>query len=239
MDEVGVVGRLAARLGAAPAVRDVLGVAGRVVLRREQVREAARARLDEQDLRPGCDRVGPLDVERDLERPARVPARVARTAVLVDLGEAAVRGGAGGQPELAREGVQVALGVRVVVGVDDRDRLPGACCGTGREAVDRLDRRRVEPARRRARERVAAAVGHDELVAVRISHRRVRADGAVARVPVCTLGSERGQRNQHDRPGQHGEEKTTSHQAPPATRPPDTTRLTVDGGCAAGNPWRE
>ena len=57
-------------------------------------------------------------------RPARVRGRQrARGSVLVDLAEAAVGGRARRQPELAAIGREVALGVGIVVGVDDRHRL--------------------------------------------------------------------------------------------------------------------
>src|SRR5207302_1776298 len=97
------VGGLTGRFAAAPAVRDVLRVGLRVVLGGEEVREAVRRRFDEKDLRARRDGVSPLDVQRDLEGPALVGARVARAAGLIDLLEAAVRGRAGRKAEGAAE----------------------------------------------------------------------------------------------------------------------------------------
>src|SRR5439155_10098967 len=106
---------------------------------------------------PGArrDRVRPLDVERDLERPTGVLAWIGAAAALVDLRETAVCGYAGREAELGAEDVEVALGRRVVIGVDDCDRLAGARRGGGREVVDRLDRRGRQARRRRARVRIA------------------------------------------------------------------------------------
>ena len=67
-----------------------------------------------------------VEIERDLELPAGVDRRrVAGAAALVVLREAAVRRCARREAELGTVCSQVGLGVRVVVRVDDRDRLAG------------------------------------------------------------------------------------------------------------------
>src|SRR5262249_23428241 len=89
--EIGVERVLADELVAAPRVRDDVGAGGDgLVLGREQVAEGVRARLYEQDVAVLTDLVRDLDVEGDLEGPARITRRVAGAAVLVDLAEAAV-----------------------------------------------------------------------------------------------------------------------------------------------------
>jgi hypothetical protein len=116
--------------------------------------------LRQHDVTGLADRVGALDVQRDLEAPAggffgrfgfgfaagargfefadRLRKRqVAGFAELVDLFEAAVRGRARGQREDFVEGAKVGFGGRVVVGVHDRDRLGGG--GTGRKRVDAVE----------------------------------------------------------------------------------------------------
>src|SRR5262249_19158766 len=89
--EVAVVrrARLGGDLACAPRVRDQGRVRGRVVLGGEEVGEAVRVRLDQQDpaLRTHC--VGRVEVERDLESPAGVARRRRGAAGLVDLAEAA------------------------------------------------------------------------------------------------------------------------------------------------------
>ena len=100
----------------------------------------------------------PLHVERLLELPTarRIAGRITRPAGLVDTADRR-----GGQPELGVERVQVGLDVRVVVGIDDGDRLAAA---VARDAIESdvvksiclLDlRRRVRPGGRAA----AAAKG--------------------------------------------------------------------------------
>src|SRR5581483_12413548 len=104
----------------------VLRVRLGVVYSCQQIGEAIAIGFDEQDLRTGSDGVRPFDVERNLQRPAAIRARVARAAALVDLLEAAVGRGAGGQAILLAEDVEVTLDRRVVVGIDDGDGLAGA-----------------------------------------------------------------------------------------------------------------
>ena len=133
---------------ATPTVRHVLRVSGRVLLGGQQIAEAGRVRFDQQNLGARRDGVRPLDVEADLERPPRVNTRIRRTTGLVDLREATIPSGAGGKPVLAAEAAQVALSGRIIIGVDDRDRLPGTGRRVRREPVDRLHRRRRQPRRR-------------------------------------------------------------------------------------------
>ena len=147
LNEVAVEGRLAAELAPAPTVGHVLGVRLGVVLAGQQVAEAARPRLDQQDLRPRGDRVRPLDVEADLERPAGIRGRVAGAAGLVHLLEATAGRRARGQAVLAAERGQVGLGRWIVVGIDDRDRLAGPRRQRGGETVGQLDHRGREPLR--------------------------------------------------------------------------------------------
>ena len=54
--------------------------------------------------------MGPLDVQADFERPARVRLWVPGRAGLADLREAAVRGRARGQTELAAEDCEIRFG---------------------------------------------------------------------------------------------------------------------------------
>src|SRR5205085_883240 len=70
--------RLAVELGCAPAVANHGGARLRsVVDRSEEVVEGVRLCLDEKDAGLRCDGVRPLDVERDLQRPAGVAPRLA------------------------------------------------------------------------------------------------------------------------------------------------------------------
>ena len=80
--------------------------------------------LDQEDVRPGRQGVGPLDVERDLDPPPPSPAFAGRFDEPF-CGHDPERRRVG-QAELLVEGVEVGLDVRLVVGVDDRDRLPRA-----------------------------------------------------------------------------------------------------------------
>src|SRR5581483_5952019 len=124
-----------------------------------------------------------LDVERDLERPARARCRVRRAAGLVDLAEAAVGGRARRQAVLAREGAEVALDVRVVVRVDDPDRL--RVRRVRRQVVAGVEAGGGDGAGRRGRrrERPPARVGDDGCVAARDVRDRKRADARDPRAP--------------------------------------------------------
>src|SRR5262249_51287260 len=95
------VARLTEELAAAVAVADRVR-AQRVSLVgcRAEVGEAVRVGLDEQDLAVRTDCGGHLDVELDLLAPARVGSWRRRSAPLIDLVEAAVRGRARRQPAL-------------------------------------------------------------------------------------------------------------------------------------------
>ena len=135
--------RLSVEFGGAPAVADDAraGLCG-VVDRREEVVEGVRLRLDEQDARLRRHCVRPLDVERDLQRPATIEAREPRAAGLVHLPKAAVGGGTRRQPELRAERIQVLFDVRMVEGVDNRNGLPCAGVGVRRKTVGCPDLRR-------------------------------------------------------------------------------------------------
>ena len=122
-----VVRRLARELAAAPAHRHDIRMGRRVVDGGEQVAITGGAGLDQHDARPGRHGVRPLHVERLLELPTarRIAGRITRPAGLVD-----PRDRRGGQPELGVECVQIGLDVRVVVGIDDGDRLAVAVPAT-------------------------------------------------------------------------------------------------------------
>ncbi len=155
--EITVVGVLARELAAAPAHRDDAGHRRGVRDARQQVGVARRLGLDQHDLRPRRHRVGPLDVERLLELPSarRVGPRQGGAGALAD-----PRDGDDGQIELGVERVQVGLDVRIVVGVDDRDRLARAV------ALDRAEAHRAEAVRagdlgRRVGPRGRGSVDHE------------------------------------------------------------------------------
>ncbi len=99
----------------------------RLIHRRPEVRVGVVVGLDQHDPAVRADRRGHVHIQRLLDRPARVGRWVAALlAVLVHLGEAREVGVAGGQAVGSPVDGQVRLRVRVVKGVDDRDRLPRA-----------------------------------------------------------------------------------------------------------------
>ncbi len=140
-------------LGARPGVRDLARTErSRAFLGRFEVSIGRRVGLHEQDLAALTRCVGDLDVEGYLKPPSgrffglfacrpRAFARrfqffcglgerqVPRFAVLVDLLEAAVRGGAFRQREFFVVGFEIRFSVRIVVGVDQRHGLRGGCAG--------------------------------------------------------------------------------------------------------------
>ena len=120
-----VVRRLARELAAAPAHRHDIGMGRRVGDGGEQVGVIGGAGLDQHDGRPGRHGVRPLHVERLLELPtARRIGWPDRLVPPVSLTRMTV---VAGRPNWAVEGVQIGLDVRVVVGIDDGDRLAGPC----------------------------------------------------------------------------------------------------------------
>ena len=137
---VGGVALGARALGGSVGVADhVRTLRDRLVHREAQVREAVAVGLDEHELALRAERADHLEVERHLLRPSAVVPRVGRTAPLVDLPEAPVRGRARRQPERRAVDAQVGLGGGVIEGVDDRhlhrlDRLAGGK-GQGVHAV--------------------------------------------------------------------------------------------------------
>ena len=188
-------------LAAAVAVGDLVGAErGSCVDGGFQVGEGVRRGLDEEDLAVLADRVGDLDVERDLERPAAVLARIgAFDAFLVDLAEAAVRGRAFRQPErFAVEG-EVGFDRRRVVGVDDRNRLRGRRFGG--QLVGAVELGRAVAGRAGGPERRPAAIGDHAGEAGRGACRdRARAHGAARRRGRLSSGrGGRGRRRQKRR----------------------------------------
>ena len=125
------------KLAAAPTHRhgNHAGRVARVVHRRQQVVVRGAVRLDEQDVGPRRDRVGPLHIQGDFRSPARVRlGQPARAAGLTYLGEDGV-----GEVERLGELFQVAGDVRIVVGVDDGDRRAAAVPGDLVEPVGAAD----------------------------------------------------------------------------------------------------
>src|SRR4029077_2368419 len=118
-----VVGGLTGVLRTAPAIGDELGAErDGLVLGRVQIGVGRRRRLDQDDVAVRADRRDHVDVERLFASPAGVVRwQRAGRAVLVDLAEAAVRDGTGGQAPLAAVSSQVRGGIRVVHRVYDRD----------------------------------------------------------------------------------------------------------------------
>src|SRR5262249_29037845 len=145
-----------------------------------------RARLYEQDVAVLTDLVRDLDVECDLEGPARVARRVGGPAVLVDLAEAAVGARALRQAVRRAERSQVTLDVRVVVGVNDADRLRGRA--RQRQGVGTVELVGAERARRwgGAGERRPGLVG-DDLRAAAGGLRRRRFADALEPVPTAVV----------------------------------------------------
>src|SRR5208283_1321976 len=90
-----------------------------------------RRSFDQNDIGSGSHGVGPLDVERRLQR----PARVGRSRAQVVDGEV----GRSGQVELAVKGGQVGLDVRIVVGGDDGDGLSRTVADNLVDSVSGLD----------------------------------------------------------------------------------------------------
>src|SRR5262249_27071073 len=90
----------------------------------------------------------PLNVKRDLQRPAAVRAGVGGTAGLVHLGEAAVGRCTGGQTEPRTEDAEITLGRRVIKRIEPANRLTGTRGAVGGETVDGLDGCWAESSRR-------------------------------------------------------------------------------------------
>ena len=137
-----IVGGIADVVVAPPAHRNGRnsGLLPSIVDGREQIRIRGAIRLDEQDIRTGCDGMRPFDIQGRLSFPAlaRIGARQIRAAVLVD--DLETRRGC--DPEFSIEGGQIGGDIRVVVGVDDRDRLAAAV------GCRRAERRIVKSIRR-------------------------------------------------------------------------------------------
>ena len=95
-----------------------------VIHGRQQVGEIIRVGLNQEDACPRGHGVGPLHVERSFDGPIGIGRRKLRAAGLIDYSEARVVGL--GRSELAVEDLQVGADRRVVVGVDNGNRLTGA-----------------------------------------------------------------------------------------------------------------
>src|SRR5580693_2183483 len=106
----------------------------------QQVAEAVRGSLDQKNHGLRCDRVGPLDIERDFDRPVRVRSRLA--SVRVDLSETAVGSRTGWQTILFVENTEVGLDIRVVIGVNDSDHLSMPLIVHSVKAIGTADLRR-------------------------------------------------------------------------------------------------
>src|SRR5262249_50051031 len=127
---LGIIRQIAAVRRAAPAVADdVRAQARRPVLAVEEPKALVVRREDEDDFAVRASGAGHIEVEGRLDRPIIAGRCVAwergcLPILVLDL-EAAVRLGAGRQAELAAVYLEVALGVRVVEGVDDGDGAAG------------------------------------------------------------------------------------------------------------------
>src|SRR5207247_7406822 len=124
-----------------------------------EIDERVRVRLDEQDVAARADGGHHLDIERDLLSPAGVVRGIVGSAALVDLLEARTDG-ADGKAELRAIGGEFGRGVRVVIRVDDGDRLPGAA---GSELVGALKLRGAQPRRARCRGRLTGPRVDDDV----------------------------------------------------------------------------
>jgi hypothetical protein len=131
---------LTAILAPAVAIADRVGMQCHGFINgRGQIREAIGGRLHQQDVAVWADGAHHVQVEGDFLRPVLVPQRIGGASVLSDLAEAAVRRCTGWQAKLRTIHAQVGLGIRVVVGIDERHDLATACCGSeSSEIVGRL-----------------------------------------------------------------------------------------------------
>src|SRR5439155_22293212 len=127
--EVAVIraGGLTGKFAATPRVGDHVRVRLRIVFCSDKVGERVRVRFDQQDAAVGAQGVGDLDVERDLQRPARVFAWIVGPARLIDLLKTTVSGGAGRKSVGAAVHREVALNVGIIIGVHDANGLGGTC----------------------------------------------------------------------------------------------------------------
>ena len=125
-----------------------------------EIGKRVRGCFHEQDLAVGADGARHVEVERDLLGPSCVSPRICRAPVLVHLAEAAVGRGARRQPELVSVHGEVALGVAIIVGIDDGDGLPGAPGGGELVRGDEVDG--VVPRWAARGERTAAAIDANE-----------------------------------------------------------------------------
>ena len=168
--EVGLVARRVRRLGTAPAVADDLHarVCGCRVVRGVKAIALIVVCEDEQELAIRTGGAGEVEIECGLDRPVVVGGRVRGQrrgrAVLVDDREAAARLRARRQAVVRPVLGEIALGVRIVVRVDDRDRRVGIERGV--ELVRAHEIRWTEARRGGVRLYRPGAIGADMRVAV-------------------------------------------------------------------------
>lgn len=143
-------------------------VGGGGVLSLAEVVDTGRVGLDEQDVAGRAGGGDGVEVERGLHGPVGVLGREVVPAVLVELGEAAVRRRAPGKAVGAAEDGQIGLGGRVAAGVDDGDRLARAARGQVVRRPEVVRGERVGGRGGRARGHPAVTVGHDHQVTGRI-----------------------------------------------------------------------
>ena len=119
------VRRLGAELDPAVAIADHDRAHGRRSVHGEaKVVEEVAVRLNQEDVAPGAHRTHHVEIERDLLCPPHIGSGIRGVAVLVDLPKATVRRGARRKPGRGPVRREVALGIGIVVRVDDRHSSP-------------------------------------------------------------------------------------------------------------------
>ena len=158
---IAVVERVEARFRTGVAVADRVRAQGHgAVLGGAEIAERRRAPFDEQDLALRADRRRHLDVEVDLLSPPDVARRQLRLGRLPDLREAARRGRARREPERAAVRGEVGGRIRIVVGVDDRDRPSVPRPGRTRRATRTRRRATSQTGRSQSARSLPAASRH-------------------------------------------------------------------------------
>src|SRR5207244_2382848 len=99
----------------------------RYVNRIEKINEAVRGRFDQHDLGIRRHGVRPLDIKRSLLSPATISLGLGAGGKYFF--ETAIRGGAGGKPELLREDVKIVFRGRIVERVNNCHRSRSASRG--------------------------------------------------------------------------------------------------------------
>src|SRR5205814_9865401 len=111
----------------------------------------------------GADSVRDVHIQRNLERPACVGLRIAGSSRLVDSFETAVRGCARGKTEMSAIHAEIALDVRVIVGINDPYSLDFA--GRRRKAISGPELHRAITTGRCSSSRNTATVCNNTCVA--------------------------------------------------------------------------